>query len=106
MTNPNYTDKLGKPITPGCYIAYGHALGRCAALRIGMVLAVKKSTGIGYSDARITVIGVDDDWRDKPPVLNFRVGTLMFPNRTIVLSPKSVPPEYRKLFKEYKAKSV
>lgn len=108
MTDPNevFTDKLGKPITPGSYIAYGHALGRCAGLRIGMVLEIKRKKEPeylhSYSTVRITVIGIDDDWDHEPPKLNGRIGTLMFPNRTIVLSPKSLPPEYRKLFKEYK----
>jgi hypothetical protein len=101
-----FKDKLGKPIEPGCYIAYGHALGRCAGLRIGMVLAVKTiKSGLarpGYSDVRITVIGVDDDWRDDPLMLNNRTGTLMFPDRVIVLSPKSIPAGYRKLFQQYK----
>lgn len=38
-----FTDKLGHPITEGCLIAYGHALGRCAGLRIGKVLKIEET---------------------------------------------------------------
>ena len=34
-------DILGREIKAGCIIVYGHALGRCAALKIGKVLKVK-----------------------------------------------------------------
>lgn len=115
-------DKLGQEITVGAYIAYGHALGRCAGLRIGKVLGVstqgKSVYGTDYvrkgyaitSDLKdeaesliptsgicITVRGVDDDWLSREPELASRNGTLMFPNRIIVLDAAKVPETYKKL---------
>jgi hypothetical protein len=89
-------DKLGRPITVGCYIAYGHALGRCAGIRIGKVLAIKKNPeadnypGEGW---KFTVWGVDDDWNRLQ--LNSRKGTLFFTTRIFVLD--EVPAEYKTL---------
>jgi len=98
-------DKLGQEITVGCYIAYGHALGRCAALKIGQVLKIATKEREPYSHVastdRITVVGVDDDmWRydhERYQLKLSKVGTLQFPDRTIVLNPKLVPVEYRAL---------
>lgn len=100
---PPCKDKAGRQINVGDYIAYGHALGRCAGLRIGKVLAIKyqeKEVGCGQykelrPDWRITVIGVSDDWDHNAPELCSRKGTLMFPNRIIVLD--SIPLIHRKL---------
>lgn len=90
-------DKLGKDIVVGSYIAYGHALGRCAGLRIGKVLAIKhipKSNPHYYgSEWRITVRGVDDDWSPHSPMeLCKKNGTLQFPDRIVVLL--NVPDVY------------
>lgn len=101
-------DKLGQEITPGVWIVYGHALGRCAGLRIGKVLAVDR----GPEDTRcpwnrqdrITVWGInddyiayhrfnpDDEWA-KPKALS-KKSTLLFSSRIVVL--KDVPMLYRK----------
>ena len=94
-------DKLGQEIKPGCVIAYGHALGRCAGLRIGEVLAVESRLQ-AYpleSNCRITVQGIDDDdnWDSKPAELCSRAGTLQFSNRVIVLPLALVPETFRKL---------
>jgi hypothetical protein len=99
-------DKMGQPIEPGAIIVYGHALGRCAALRIGKVVRVGiKQNAYRKDEARITVQGVDDDWdgfydddpewaKKHPITLTARKGTLMFANRTIVLNPAMVPQKY------------
>lgn len=94
-------DKLGQKITPGCFIAYGHALGRCAGLRVGIVLAVKKKKSFRTeSSCRITVQGADDDWNHEPRLCKCK-GTLMFPNRIIVLHKDMVPYKFQKLFKDF-----
>ena len=92
-------DKLGQPIEVGAVIAYGHALGRCAALRIGRVLAVsKRPQGCGAdSDCRIKVQGIDDDWRSQKPTLCARAGTLMFSQRVICIPPSIVPDSVKQL---------
>ena len=38
---PVIYDKIGQPINIGDTIAYGHALGRCAALQLGRVLDIR-----------------------------------------------------------------
>lgn len=92
-------DKFGTLIKPGCYIVYGHALGRCAGLRIGKVLSVqsKKKSWSHESEYSITVQGVDDDWSFKGMRLTARRGTLLFGDRIIVLAPEQVPEAYRNL---------
>lgn len=100
-------DKLGREITPGAMIVYGHALGRCAGLQIGRVLAIKQVPETNYWGKepkmawRITVIGIDDHGygNQKPPELNTRKGTLQFPERIIVLD--ELPPAYKTLLEGY-----
>jgi hypothetical protein len=73
-------DKLGQEIKIGSIIAYGHALGRCAGIRIGKVLDLKESLGrYDRMEYKITVIGIDDDWSNTEPKLNQRKGTLLYP---------------------------
>lgn len=110
-------DRLNQEIKVGSIIAYGHALGRCAGLRIGKVLKLKQ-TEIGkkrgwsrekhqwietneleYSYA-ITVMGVDDDWDFDEPKLCVRKGTLQFPERIVVLNQSTVPEKYLNLLKD------
>lgn len=96
------SDKLGFEIKPGDYICYGHALGRCAGLRIGKVLNTFSGApdpsrwgrpGIEY---KITVRGVDDDFNGLQ--LCKTNGTLCFPmSRIVVLDPERVPQKYRDL---------
>jgi hypothetical protein len=117
-------DKLGQEITVGCYLAYGHALGRCAGLRTGKVLVLyedverdhegKPRLGQVWKDGdclrgvevpvyRMTVIGVDDDWEGMYPLkLAQRTGTLQFPDRVVVLDPERVPQPYRDLLDAWK----
>lgn len=98
-------DKVGQEIRVGSIIAYGHALGRCAGIRIGRVLKITQKPAPAYLGGdllwRITVIGVDDDWEHKVPQLNTRVGTLQFPSRIVVLLPCQVPNMHRALLEGY-----
>jgi hypothetical protein len=82
-------DKIGQEITAGCYIAYGHALGRCAGLRIGKILKV-------HAD-KVTIRGLDAEWSNRPPQLLSKNSTLFFPDRMIVLNPDTVPQAYKDL---------
>lgn len=106
MTDSCPFDKLGQPVFVGSIIAYGHALGRCAGLRIGRVLDLTQKARFDWLGPRdqpsplqwqATVIGVDDDRDSRPPSLLDRTGTLFFPNRWIVLSDEQVPAAYRDL---------
>lgn len=96
-------DKRGKPIVVGAYIVYGHALGRCAGLRFGKVLAVKETVrqDRSMSPYSIRVIGVDDDWSTREPKLCSRPGNLMFPDRIIVLEAADMPDVHLRLLDEY-----
>lgn len=98
-------DKIGQEIKIGSIIVYGHALGRCAGLRIGKVLSLKEEDNKDYLGNinkyqpkiyRIGVIGVDDDW-DHREISLARRGCLQFPNRIIVLDEKKVPEKYKML---------
>ena len=102
-------DKLGQEIKVGSYIVYGHALGRCAALRLGKVLRVEvlhETHRYNSGGDRITVQGIEDGyyqhWNDTTiePSLTSRVGTLQFSDRTIVLDPALIPAKIKKLLDE------
>ncbi len=105
---PEVCDKLGCLIRPGDWIAYGHLLSRSAGLRIGKVVSIQHAKP-GYVspyakeppklDVHITVQGIEDcyGWRNDPPKLCSRKGTLLFPDRTIVLDSKMLPAKYREL---------
>jgi len=106
--SPQFVDKLGKPITIGCYVGYGHALGRCAGLRIGKVLDIEVKNPGPYRESdiiNITVWGIDDDFAPRPeddsenwssPAMLCKTrGILQFPDRIIVLPEEMVPKEYR-----------
>jgi hypothetical protein len=91
-------DKAGTEITVGCFIAYGHALGRCAGLRIGRVEALNiKFKKDEWDNSTVTVLGVDDDWESNKIKLLEKRSTLYFPERMIVLS--RIPNEYLELYK-------
>lgn len=96
------TDKLGRVIHAGDIIAYGHAFGRCAGLRIGKVLAIKMVGSKPWEykkepQAHFTVRGVDDDWPERGPELCAKNGTLMYADRIIVLDRAQVPAAYLEL---------
>jgi hypothetical protein len=88
-------DKIGQPLNVGDYIAYGHAMGRCAGIRIGKILKISSKPGVrGGTAWSICVIGVDDDWDSWEPCLNSSKGTLQFPDRIIRLDREDVPINY------------
>lgn len=93
-------DKIGQIVVVGAVIAYGHALGRCAGLRVGKVLSLDQ-TEPGYMRPepswKATVIGVEDDWSRQAPQLCAKTGTLFFPNRWLVLDLNKLPESYRTL---------
>lgn len=88
-------DKLDRPIAVGDFIAYGHALGRSAALKIGRVVAIRclaEPTWRGGSPWRITVAGIDEaSWH----TTRISRGTLQFPDRAIVVPREDVPAHWR-----------
>lgn len=115
MSTEPLLDKFGQEIKPGQWIVYGHNLGRCAGLRLGVVLAVKRgepsyaATPWNRED-RITVWGFDDDsveysryhpndeWSRPKPLR--KKSTLLFSSRIVVLRPEMVPEDYRKQLSE------
>lgn len=88
-------DKVGRPILVGDVIAYGHALGRCAALQLGVVLELREGENDAYARAdkrcRIKVHGVNMSYvsynpltKDWKPLDN--PSYIWFPDRTVVLT--------------------
>jgi hypothetical protein len=92
-------DKIGQEIKPGCLIAY--ALSNSGAFRVGKVLATARGEHTPYGRPRpwyeITVRGTEDRWRDAPPTLTTKNGTLTHPDRVLVLDTETVPAAYREL---------
>jgi hypothetical protein len=95
-------DKSGNPIEVGTYIVYGHALGRCAGLRFGKVLGIKRKPKPSYrefhsldSQWSITVIGYDDDSLMRRDKACDRAGTLGFPDRILVIPKEWLTEEIR-----------
>jgi len=103
MITDSFTDKLGQEVGVGDCIIYGHALGRCAGLRIGKVLKIiKKTIDNDYlSPWRITVQGVDDDWDHNEPSL-CRKGTLQFPKRIMRVDTNTLPDNIQELLRNIK----
>jgi len=101
-------DKLGQEIKVGSYIVYGHALGRCAGLRLGKVLAINEKKDWRWIEDRwtYTVQGVDHEWAYEKPwdfekaQLTNRKGFLAYLTRIVVLNESQVPKEIKKLLDE------
>jgi hypothetical protein len=103
---PHATDKMGQPILVGSFIVYGTLLGRCAALKIGRVEKIRATWGGGgwarvgtdeyplTPEWHITVRSVDDSWSHCPAKASQKLGTLMFPNRMLVIPQSMVTAEY------------
>ena len=99
----NVQDKAGAVIEVGDLIIYGHALGRCAALQYGKVLAIKLKTKTkwrgslllseDYETPHFTVQGVADE----PNPWLLRKGTLQFADRILVINREQVPQTTLKL---------
>ena len=97
MPQESFTDKVGQTVKVGDVIAYGHAVGRSAALRIGKVLGITK-VHTAYmrreADWSIRVRGVEES-KHQGPSLCKRDGTLQYPDRIIKLT--TVPDDIAKL---------
>lgn len=94
----SFSDKIGQEVMVGDTIAYGHALGRCAALRIGKIKAIVKVKPYWYEERwAITVQGVDDDGTVLQ--LTRRLGTLQFPERTLKIT-APLPAAYEELLRD------
>ena len=94
-------DKLGQEITVGSIIAYGHSYGRSTGMAIGKVLSLEILEDRLYDSHHIRVIGISDFWGDTPK-LNLRPGTLIHPDRIIVLADSQVPENYRQLLDSWR----
>jgi hypothetical protein len=102
------TDKLGTPLAVGDFIVYGHALGRCAALRIGRILNITEKKvesfyvkGDFKTEWSIRVCHLEDDWDGNPQKPGPRTGCLMYPKRTIVLRPEMLSWEMRDMLESF-----
>ncbi len=89
-------DKSGKQIKPGDFIVYGHAMGRCAGLRYGIVKEIKQGKDIwsGKGKEHCRVRGADDDNFSGPRrkhKLAERDGTLMYGDRILVIESCHMP---------------
>ena len=103
-------DICEREIKPGAYIAYWYALGRCAALKLGKVVKIIAwNNGLNHRSLpdyvyRITVVGVEEQHAyDRTtgthgviPMLS-KKGTLMFPNRCLVLDERRIPSAIKTL---------
>ena len=98
-------DKAGVNIAPGSFIVYGHALGRCAGLRYGVVKEVTKSKEVDWSGKkvdRVRVRGVDDDWTmDVKPELLSKDSYLSFGNRILLIDIEQMPHAIFKLLDDH-----
>ncbi len=89
-------DKSGRQIKPGDFIVYGHAMGRCAGLRYGVVKEIKEGKDIwsGKAKEHCRVRGADDDnfsGDRRTHKLTNRDGTLMYGDRILVVKPEQMP---------------
>lgn len=108
-----FIDKAGWEVLPGDYIVYGHALGRCAGLQYGRVIAVLppvKDPYMGFC-AKIRVRGVDadDNWlgysnhatrKYRRELEILKPGTLAYPSRVLKVEPHQIPEEIRMLLEQ------
>jgi len=86
-----FLDKCGDAVRPGDFIVYGHALGRCAGLRYGRVIAIKEGN-LDYDKKgpKLHVIGLDDDRSYKKPRL-CKKGVLSFSSRVLKVNKSQIP---------------
>jgi hypothetical protein len=96
MPQDSFRDKIGQEVMVSDFIAYGHAVGRSAALRIGKVLAITKTPSVRHRrefDFSIRVRGVEESYQG--PQLCKRDGILQYPERIIKLP--AVPEDIAKV---------
>ena len=101
-----FKDKSGKILAPGDLIVYGHALGRCASLKYGKVVAIEWSAESydGDKKPKLKIRGLDDDgsqwshWDINSAKISNRKSVLEFPSRVLKIERDQLPNEYVKLF--------
>lgn len=96
MNNTNTKTLLGQEIKPGDYIAYGQALGRCAAMNIGRVIEaglkpLKRFEDDDKVEFRCKITALDYDWFHDTYTRSKTARTLQFAERIVVLHPDTVP---------------
>ena len=99
-----YTDIGGKEIQVGSYIAYAAALGRCAILKLGVVVALKAGKVKAVTAEKVWRWGTgEDQWglqKNGSPI------TLAFTERMVVVPRDSIPDEVLTLFEANEATSA
>lgn len=102
---PVLKDKAGHELKAGDYIVYGHNLGRCAALRYGMIVDIYEPKENWRSEKRIhiRVRGVDaEGWSAaKGPQLLSKDSTLQFGDRVLRISNSQMPDPVLKLLRDW-----
>lgn len=112
---PVFPDKTGRALKAGDFVVYGHALGRCAGLQYGRVLAITEGK-FGYDDKlypklRIQGVEMDDNnafhhpertkerrERFKDPLASLlKPSVLTFPSRVLRVTRDQVPAEVLEL---------
>ena len=99
-------DKIGQEIKPGSIIAYGHALGRCAGLRIFKVLSIARA-GTNYDGKpayRLKARGVDDSYGRSR--LTPKDVLLQYPDRCVVIPDENLSPPYQMLLDSIQVEAV
>lgn len=101
-----FVDKAGRPLLPGDFIVYGHALGRCAGLRYGKVLEIveKESPYCKEITTKVRVIGANDDWCHTPAQLLSHPSMLLYSERVLRISEEQIPDKVLKLLKGFSLK--
>lgn len=96
-------DKSGRELKAGDYIVYGHALGRCAGLRYGVVIDIKEARD-SWTDKKkmhLRVRGVDDDWGGQKPELLSKDSTLQFGDRILRINPSQMPEKVLAILQKF-----
>jgi hypothetical protein len=102
-----HLDKSRRALAPGDLIVYGHALGRSAGLRYGVVLELLPDTEYfrrndRESAGRFRVMGIDDhDYRANGPALLSRSSILTYGSRIVKIEPEQMPPQVFHLLKDF-----
>ncbi len=96
MINEKIYDKLGNEIVPGCFITYASEQGDSPVLKIGRVTKIstkerKTFGGKTFTEYRIQCHSIEN-WSGK--TLQEKKGTLMFPERIVVIDRLAIKKEY------------
>ncbi len=90
-----FSDKSGKPLTPGDLVVYAVMLGRSSALAYGKVLAIT-------DNGKLRVRRVDTRWSipgaGPKPTPRQKTSLLNYGDRVLLIQRDQVPPEYLPVF--------